>query len=196
MSKRKTKRPYGRGKQGQAFRTMPKWKAWLLIGVMLSLTGLLLWYGLVIDVRCDRVQEGRVDVTVGRRFCGFINLSSTTVQDVVQADVYYVWARSSGGGRQSRGFTEALELRPRIGPVLRRNRFGPSFGTHPEAMATRINHFISESSEPSVSMWWMPWLFNVGAIPFVLILGGILGEVLLRALGFFRTAPLAGRKEP
>jgi hypothetical protein len=150
---------------------------------------LLLWYGLAIVVRCDRMQDGRVDVMVDRRFYGFLTVNSTSVKDVINADVYYVWDRTSGGGRKARGYTESIELTPRTGAVVRRNKFGPSFGNLPDPMSTRINHFINESSEPSDTIWWMPWLVNVAAIPFVLILGGVIGSILLHKLGFFKTPP-------
>lgn len=192
----KTRRQSGSRRQRRAAKTMPKWKAWLLIGALLSLTGLLLWFGLAIVVRCDRAPEGRVDVTVERRFLGLLALSTETVPDVVKADVYIVWTRSGGGGKQRHGSTVALELTPRHGPVCRRSRIGPSFGTDPYDMVEQIERFLNEPSERSLTSWWMPWLVNVAAVPFVLIVGGILGEVLLRALGFLKPVPLPTQADP
>jgi hypothetical protein len=180
-----------RRQPGSRKRSQPalsKWKAWSIIALFLCLTGVLLWMGLAIVVRCDRVREGRVDVTVERRFLGLLTLSTESVPDVIKADIEVVSGRTSGGGRQTRGSTVKLELTPRNGPVCLRNRFGPSFGTQPDDMARQIEQFIKESSAPSLTTWWMPWLVNVGALPFVLVLGAILGAMLLRALEFLKPA--------
>jgi hypothetical protein len=165
---------------------MPKWKAWLILAPFVCLTGTLLWLGLAIVVRCDRVVAGRVDVTVERRFLGLLTLSTESVPDVVRANIRVVWARTSGGGKLGRGSTVRLEITPRFGPVCLRTRFGPSVGTQPDVIAGQIEQFIKEPSGSSLTTWWMPWLVNVGALPFALILGAIFGELLLRALGFFK----------
>ena len=182
MSKAKTERQSRRRTHGQPATTMPKWKAWLVIGVMLFVSGLLLWFGLAIVVRCDRVQEGRVDVTLDRRFLGFLTLSRERVPDVVKAGVYVL--QGTGSGRQRSGPTAALELTSRDGTVTRRTRFGPAFGTQPSAMAEQIGQLLDDRSRPSLTTWWMPWLVNIGAVPFVLILGPFLVEMLLQALKF------------
>jgi hypothetical protein len=163
---------------------MSKWKAWLIIAALTGLTGLLLWFGLVIVVRSERMPEGRVDVTVQRRFLGFLPISSETFRDVVTADVYNVAGRGSSGGR--RGGTVALQLTSRDGAVSRRTRFGPAFGTQPNDIAQQIQQLIDDRARPAFTRWWMPWVVNIGAIPFVLIVGAFYGELLLRALGFIK----------
>ena len=51
-------------------------------------------------------------------------------------------------------------------------------------MAPLIAEFIQKPERSSpLSAWWMPWLVNLGSLPFVLIFGGIVGEVALRKLG-------------
>jgi hypothetical protein len=175
-------------RQQAAERAMRGWKAWLIIAVIGFLGGLLLWFGLAIVVRAERASD-RVDVTIQRRFLGFLPLSTETVRDVVNADVYIVWNRGGTGGRQSRGSTMALELTRRDGGVVRRTRFGPSFGTQPSDMAPLIAGFIKNSERPSpLTAWWMPWLVNLASLPFVLIAGGIVGEVALRKLGVLKPA--------
>jgi hypothetical protein len=167
---------------------MSKWKAWPLIAVMTCVTGFLLWLGLAIVVRSERLQEGRVDVTVQRRLLGFIPISTTTVRDVVNADVYIVSGRS-GDRPRSRG-TIALQLTARDGSVWRRTRFGPAFGTQPNDVAAGIELLIHDPDKQAFRTWWMPWVVNIGAVPFVFVVGGIWGSVLLRALGFLK--PEAG----
>ncbi len=174
--------------------TMRRWTAWLVIAVMTFVTGVLLWFGLAIVVRCDRVQAGRVDVTIERRFLGLFSVSSETVSDVVEAGTYVI--RGSGSGRQRTGSTAALELTSRGGAVFRRTRFGPAFGTRPDVMAEQITQFLSDPSKPSLTTWWMPWLVNVGALPFVLIVGALFGAMLLRALELLKRATRAGHAGP
>jgi hypothetical protein len=186
-SKRRGRSP-GRRTRDHAAAPLPAWKAWLAITVIGSLTGLLLWWGLAIVVQCNRVNDSRVDVTVQRRFVGLIPFSTETVPDVVKADVYNVWARTSGDGKQRRGSTAALELTSRQGQVVRRTRFGPSFGTEPSEMADQIQLVLNDRSRASVTGWWMPWLVNIAALLFVLVVGSILGEVVLRALGVLKPA--------
>jgi hypothetical protein len=175
-------------KRGQASKGMAKWKAWLVIGVMTCVTGFLVWLGLVIVVRSDRVQDDRVDVTVERRLLGLVPLSTETVRDVVNADIYVVSGRS-GSGPRSRTGTVALQLTSRDGSVSRRTRFGPAFGTQPNVIADEIQQLITDRARPSFTSWWMPWVVNLGAVPFVLVVGAIWGSVLLRALGFLKPEP-------
>ena len=167
---------------------MTRWKAWLAIGVLASLAALLLWLGLAIVVRVERVEANRVDVTVDRRLLGVFTLSREMLADVVSADIHVVWARTSGGGAQRRGSTVALQLTSRNAGVIRRTRFGPSVGTGPYEMADEVSQFLKNPSSASMASWWMPWLVNVAALPFVLIVGAIVGEVLLRRLSG-RSAP-------
>ena len=52
------------------------------------------------------------------------------------------------------------------------------------ASAPLIAEFIQKPERTSpLTAWWMPWLVNLGSLPFVLIFGGIVGEVALRKLG-------------
>ncbi len=165
---------------------MARWKALLLIGTIGALGGLLLWFGLVIVVRCERIDDERVDATVQRCFLGVLPLSTETVPDVTKAGIHVERTRGTGGGYQKRGSTVALELTPRHGPVCRRTQFGPSFGARPAVMAGQIEQFIQEPFAPSLTAWWMPWLVNVCAVPFVLLSWAPVIEILLRALGFFK----------
>jgi hypothetical protein len=67
-------------------------------------------------------------------------------------------------------------------------------------MVDRIQQFIATPTQPPLSGWWMPWLVNVAAVPFVLVVGAILGEVGLRATGVLndkgRTQAIAGERLP
>ena len=171
-----------------AVQPMAKWKAWLLIGVMTCLTGLLLWFGLVIVVQSERIEGGRVDVTIQRRFLGLLPVSSETVRDVVTADVYVVSGRS-GSGRGSRSSSVALQLTTRDGAVTRRTRFGPAFGTQPTDLAAQIQQLIDDRAKSSFTAWWVPSIVNIGAVPFVLVVGAFWGSMLLQALGFFKSEP-------
>ena len=182
-----TREKKARSRKRRPVTPMSKWKAWLLIGVMTCVTGVLLWLGLAIVVRSERVQEGRVDVTVQRRFLGFLTVSTTTVRDVVNADVYVLSGR--GGSRPGSRGTMALQLTARDGAVWRRTRFGPAFGTQPNDVAAEIERLIHDPDKQAFTAWWMPWVVNIGAVPFVFIVGGIWGSVLLRALGFLKPDP-------
>jgi hypothetical protein len=170
---------------------MPKWLALTMLSFFLALAGAMVWMGMAIVVRCDRVHEDRVDVTVERRILGLIPLSREVVPDVTDAGIVVSSrkARSKGG----RGATVKLSLTPRQGDVVVRNRFGPSFGTQPSEMAAQIDQFIKAPSRTSLTTWWMPWLVNVFAVPFGLLPGAALGEVLLRKLGFIKPEPNPGR---
>lgn len=137
------------------------------------------------------MYEGRVDVTLERRFLGWLAVSTETVPDVVKADIVVVRAGPSASASRV-GSTVKLRLTTGAGQVHLRTRFGPAFGTQPRDMAAQIEQFLEQPSKPSLATWWMPWVVNVGAIPFVLALGAIVGEVLLRALGFFKPPALEG----
>jgi hypothetical protein len=171
-----------------AAKRMPKWKACSLIAVFLLVAGSLLWMGLAIVVRCERVREDRVDVTIERRFLGVLPLSKQSIPDVTDADVAFVFARTEGGEKQRRGFIVKLALTPREQAVCVRSRFGPAFGAQPQEMVAQIDRFISERTENSLTTWWMPWLVNLFAIPFILLTGATLGETFLRTLGFLKRA--------
>lgn len=168
---------------------MAKWKAWLLISAVTALAGLLLWMGLAIVVNCERMPDGRVDCTVRRRFMTFATVSSETVADVAKADLYVVWGRTSSGGKTKRGATHALDLVARDGQVYRRSMFGPAIGTKPPAMVEAIDAFIADPATTSFDGWWMPYLVNLAALPFLLVLVPLYGEVLLRKLGLMAPAP-------
>jgi hypothetical protein len=123
-------------------------------------------------------------------------ISRETVRDVVIADIYVVSGRTSGSGPRTRGSTVALQLTSRDGSVSRRTRFGPAFGTQPTVMADQIEQLIKDPARRSFGAWWMPWLVNIGAVPFVLIVGAIWGSVLLRAFGFLKPGPEAADDNP
>jgi hypothetical protein len=152
----------------------------LLIGVVGALGLLLLWFGLAIVVRAER-REGTVNVTLERRFLGVLPVTRETVVDVVRADVYGL--RETDTGARRSGVVIALQLTPRSGDQIRRTMIGPSIGMRPPQMAPRIGEFLANADAAPFSGWWMPWLVNVAAIPFVLIAGATFGELLLRALG-------------
>jgi hypothetical protein len=156
----------------------------LLIAFIGALGLLLLWFGLTIVVRADR-RDGRVDVTVERRFLGLLPLSRETVVDVVAADVYRL--ASSGTAAQRSGAVIALQLTARSGDQVRRTMIGPSIGMRPPQMAQRIGEFLANAEAAAFSGWWMPWLVNLAAIPFVLIAGATAVELLLRALGVMKS---------
>ncbi len=191
-----TKRRPGRKKRRSRAYTMPKWQAYPLIGTILVLTGALLWMGQTIVATTELVQNERVNVTLERRFLGFIPLSTEIVPDVVNADVYIGWNRTSGGGKQARGSTYALDVTPREGPLVRRTRFGPAYGTHPFEMADQINAFIAAPATKPLVLWWVPLVVNLGAIPFVLVSGVFLGAMLSFALGITRPEAETEEKTP
>ena len=161
---------------------MRTWKAWLIIAVMGSLAGFLVWCGLTIVVRAERVSATRVDVTLERRFLGFLPVSTESVPDVINAGVRTVRSR------ERRGATAILELTTRQSGVVSRSQFGPAMGTTPYDVADQVGPMLNDQTKTSLTVSWTPWLVNVAAIPFVLVVGGILGEVVLRALGMMKDA--------
>jgi len=60
-------------------------------------------------------------------------------------------------------------------------------------MAKQIDDFINISSERSLTLWFVPWLLHLLALPFLfvalLMLWG-LGEGLLRTIGVFKPMPI------
>jgi hypothetical protein len=126
------------------------------------ITGILLWFGALIVVRCDRV-EGRVDVTVEQRILGVILVRTERLADVVRAGV----ERKSGGVR---GPAEPqLRLVLRDGRVWYSQPVGWAVGTPPREMVTRIQEFVDQSSAPSLRLWWTHWLIAALSAPFLLI---------------------------
>lgn len=169
---------------------MAKWKAWLLIAVMVFLTGLLLWCGMKFELRCDRVAVDRVDAAVKRRFLGLLTLSTESIPDVIKASRVGEDKLTGGAvSKHRRSVTEKLVLTSRDGTKWNSTLRTPSFGTRTNIMAQQVNEFIKDPSGSSLTTWWMPWLVNVCAIPFVLLSVFMVGEPLLRALGFFKPTP-------
>jgi hypothetical protein len=165
-------------------KTSPKFMAWLILALLACLGSVLLWFGLAVVVRCDRVHEDRVDVTVERRFLGWLTITRETIQDVIGAAAVSVTSRRSSGYGSSSNI--ALALTPRHGTEWRLGPGTPSIGTHPKNMAPRIEQFIKEPSGRSLILWRMPWLINLAAVLFLLFPVMTAGEVLLRALGVFK----------
>jgi hypothetical protein len=197
----KPKRQSGSRKRGQAAETMPKWKAMLLLAVMsavfLFAAGLILWTQAPAVVQCDRGPEGRVDVTVERRVLGLHTIGTETVPDVINAfSVRKAGQKRKGGG--SSFSQNVLMLTPRQGAERRVSGIASELTNRPKALARQIDEFIKGSSEPSLTLWYLPWLPHVLAVPFVLVslllLFG-LGEGLLRMLGFLKPALVATRVE-
>jgi hypothetical protein len=183
-------RPKGRGR---GVYTMPKWKAMLMLAVLgplfLFFAGLICWTQAPAVVRCERRPEGKVDVTVERRVLGLHTISTETVPDVINAfSVRVAGATKSGQG--SSFSQNVLKLTPRNGPERRASGVASQL-TRPKAMARQIDAFIKESSDPSLTLWYVPWLLHVLAVPLVfvgLLLLFALGEALLRTLGFLKPA--------
>ena len=178
-------------------------------GGLFLITFLLLWFGAVVAVRCDRVaervveerleirdgvkvrvphvvQEGRVDVTAERRVFGLLTVRMERLPDVVRA----ISIRRSGGVRRAGT--------PRVGPQLQLTlRDGHRWeswptamhitGTPPGEMAERIEAFLGRSSAPSLHLRWVPWLMNALAVPLLLLcalFAMVWVNMLRRALGW------------
>ncbi len=156
------------------------------------ITGILLWFGALIVVRCDRVterqvaetletrdgvtvpvqrvvQEGRVDVTVQQRLLGLVPIRTERLADVVRAGV----ERKSGGPARAGGRGGAAD--PQLRLVLRDGRVWYSqpvryaAGTPPWDMAGPIQEFVDGSSAASLSFWWLQWVMATFSVPFLLI---------------------------
>ena len=172
---------------------MPKWKAMLLLAVMSALflffAGLIFWTQAPALVRCERDPDGLVNVTVERRVLGLHTIGTETVRDVINAfSVREAGKKKSGGG--SSFSQNVLKFTPRHGAERRASSVASQL-TRPKAMARQIDAFIKESSEPSLTLWYVPWLLHVLAVPFVfvaLLLLFALGEGLLRTFGFLKSA--------
>lgn len=166
----------------------------LLLAGMSSLflffAGLIFWTQAPAVVRCDRGPEGRVDITVERRVLGFRTIGSETILDVINAfSVRQAGAKRKGGG--SSFSQNVLTFTPRQGAQRRASGVATVF-TRPKAMARQIDEFIKESSDPSLTVWYVPWLLHLLAVPFIFVslflLFG-LGEGILRTAGFLKPAP-------
>jgi hypothetical protein len=132
---------------------MPKWKAWSLITFFVALTGAMLWMGMVIVVRCERLHEEQVDVTLERRFLGLITVSKEVVPDVTRASVAVVWNRGSTNGKVRRGSIYKLEITPRDGPT----RLEPGSALlRLTDQRRRADRAPSRNPPVSRSIWWMP----------------------------------------
>jgi hypothetical protein len=160
-------------------------------GGFLFITFLLLWFGAVVSVRCDRVgervveerleprdgvmvrvphvvQEGRVDVIAERRVFGLLAVRTERLPDVVRA----ISVRRSGGVRRA----GTARVGPQLQLKLRDGREWESFpaampvaGTPPGEMAERIQEFLDRSSAPSLRLRWIPWVIIALAVPFLLV---------------------------
>jgi hypothetical protein len=145
------------------------WPVWgVMFGGFGLITGILLWFGGVIVVRCDRI-EGRVDVTVEQRILGVLPVRTERLADVVKAGV----ERKPGGParRGSRGGPADPQLRLdlRDGRVWYSQPVRYSVGTPPWEMAKPIQEFIDRSSAPSLRFWWLQWVLAALSVPLLLI---------------------------
>lgn len=118
------------------------------------------------------VQPGRVDVTVQRRIIGIVPISTTHLEDVVQAaasgDTKTV--RKSSGQTSSSYSSSRLTLITRSGKEWRSPEASYLLGTAPGEVAEQLAEFISRSSPPRFTSWWSSWLSNLIGVPFALLL--------------------------
>jgi len=178
---------------------MPKWLALLMLAAIsaacLSGAGLILWFGAPALVRCDRGPEGRVDVTVERRVLGLLTIGTETVPDAIHA--HSVSGSNFTGGGDSSLPNHVVMLIPRHRPERQASGIA-SPGGRPKAMARQIEEFINGSSDPSLTLWYVRWVLNLCAVPFVFVAGLTLfglGEGLLRALGYFKPASVPTQED-
>ena len=164
--------------------------AWpVLIAVSLGffgITAVLLWFGAVVAVRCERVGEGRVDVLAERRLLGLVPVWRERLPDVVRARSI----QRSGGPRRGGQARVGQQLKL----TLRDGREWESMptathvvGTLPGEMAERIQVFLDRPSGPSLHLRWIPWLMNGLAVPFLLVSAlfvAVWVNMLRRALGW------------
>ena len=191
-------REHARGK------TIPKWLAWLIMALFVFLTGVLLWFGLAIVVQCERATDGSVNVTVHRKLLNWIPITSEAIPDVASAKAAFSKSTTKSGGSTRSQTSEQLVLTAKDGSEWHSPLCTPSLGTRPKAMAEQINTFIANtapsaapSAAPTLTTWWMPWLVNLGAIPFILVSlvsFCALGEVILRLFCYFKDDPPANRE--
>lgn len=170
--------------RGLARTTRVKVWAWALIGGLACAGGLLLWLGLAVVVRCERVAEDRVDVTVERRFLGWLTVRSEIIGDVREAHASRLATEANRGLRKGRSRPlQELSLITRERREWLSPQVSPSLGTRPKAMAPQIEQFIEDRSrrEP-LTLWWMPWLVNVAAVVFLLVPVAVVGEWVWKAM--------------
>jgi len=173
---------------------MPKWQALLMVAAIgaafLFGAGLIFWTQAPAAVRCDRVSRDRVDVTVECRFLGFHTISTETVPDVINAfGVREAGSKKSGSG--SSFSQNVLLLNPRHGAQRRASGVASQLN-RPKAMARQIDEFINTSSARSLTLWYVPWLLHLLALPFVfvaLLTLFVLGKGLLLTLGLIKPEP-------
>lgn len=151
--------------------------SWIVVPVgFFGMACLLLWAGIGVVVRCDRLPAGthappaaaadarpdRVDVGVDYRVLGLLTVRRVALVDVERAD----W--SEGGSRGARG--SSLILRPRNGQPWSSPSVRYVIGTSPKEAAARINGFIAgPPTTPSLRLWWASWLLNALAVPLLLV---------------------------
>ena len=132
------------------------WRVLLpMSGGFFFITAILLWLGAVVAVRCERVGDGRVDVTVEHRLLGLVTARTEHLVDVVQATSF------QQTDIRRRAGTAAVQ--PQIRLTLRDGREWEStpaamhiVGTGPTDMATRIQGFIERPSDGPLEMRWIP----------------------------------------
>ena len=149
-----------------------------------GITALVVWWGAVIEVRCERVAAGRVDVIAGRRLLGLVPVPTERLTDVVKV-------RSI---RRTSGQRRAGSVGPQLQLTLRDGREWESMptamhivGTPPAEMAERIQAFIDQPSAPPFRLRWIPWLMIGLAVPMLLICGlfvAVWVNMIRRALGW------------
>ena len=172
----------------------------LLLAVISSLflffAGLIFWTQAPAVVLCDRGSERRVNITVERRLLGLRTIHTETVRDVINAfSVRQAGRKKKGGG--SSFSQNVLMFTPRHGSQKRASGIATVLTT-PKAIARQFDEFIKESSEPSLTVWYVPWLLHLIALPFIfvsLFLLFALGEGLLRTIGFLKPEPSATRED-
>ncbi len=149
--------------------------------------GLIFWTQAPAVVRCDRISRDRVDVTMERRVLGLHTIGRETVADVINAfGVRQAGAKKSGSG--SSFSQNVLLLNPRHGAQRRASGVASQLN-RPKAMARQIDEFINTSSERSLTLWYVPWLLHLLALPFVfvaLLMLFVLGKGLLLTLGLIK----------
>ena len=163
------------------------WRIWaIMFGGFSLITGILLWFGGLIVVRCERVverrvvethetrdgvsvrvpqvmYEGRVDVTVQQRLLGVLPVRTERLADVVRARV----EQRPGGSSRGRADPQ-LRLELRDGTVWTSQPVRYAIGTPPWEMAAPIQEFIERSSAPSLRLWWLQWVLFGLSIPLLL----------------------------
>lgn len=170
---------------------MGKPLAWLIMVFFVSLTGVLLWFGCQIEFRTERIAPGRLDVIMQRKLFALIPLDTEVVADVVSTSRFLEKGVSEVDGKARRTISDRhLVLTCRDGSTWVSPARNSAFGSDPKIMAFLINdRLLNPSSTTPIVLWWFPLVVNILAIPFLLVSGFLIvamGEVLLRALGFFR----------